>query len=294
MQVPLLPFCGSVMPWKLKPHHHDLHSKIHLSYIMCCRIVDFLRHSVFSPSPSLIQESEGISLHVPNQQNSTPLSLHNNVRCKYSALKSSSLVTNKRQPRQHNRGRQSEASGVYGRHNNDRQYVDGMQTSGMTYSPSPVYLYYPPDPSGRRPSLHTQLQYTSPTDRTRATHQAAGRATDPTHGSQQNNTYIAQQTHTSSSSQPVRWNESRDFNTNHRPYQSNQTTARESLNHGAENGTSSQSSSPMHTPTRPQRTRPQTYWCCCYCSYQYLARLHSSCTTGCQRPRCSMCQVMEY
>lgn len=36
---------------------------------------------------------------------------------------------------------------------------------GMTSCPSPVYLLYPPDRNGRRPSTHTMLQYASPADR---------------------------------------------------------------------------------------------------------------------------------
>lgn len=45
-----------------------------------------------------------------------------------------------------------------------------MLTSGLTASPYPVYLLYPPDPRGARPSKHTSMQYASPEDRKQQEH----------------------------------------------------------------------------------------------------------------------------
>ncbi|PGH09961.1 hypothetical protein GX51_00227 [Blastomyces parvus] len=45
-----------------------------------------------------------------------------------------------------------------------QQSENGMLKSGMYACPS-AYLLYPPDPTGRRPSQHTILQYVSPQDR---------------------------------------------------------------------------------------------------------------------------------
>lgn len=56
----------------------------------------------------------------------------------------------------------------------------GMQRHGMTRSSDP-YPFYPPDSSGRRPSEHTQLQYTSPEHRAASQQQSYSR--DRPHGS---------------------------------------------------------------------------------------------------------------
>ncbi|EEH21676.2 hypothetical protein PABG_03892 [Paracoccidioides brasiliensis Pb03] len=45
-----------------------------------------------------------------------------------------------------------------------QQSENGMLRNGMYTCPS-AHLLYPPDPTGKRPSQHTFLQYASPTDR---------------------------------------------------------------------------------------------------------------------------------
>lgn len=140
-----------------------------------------------------------------------------------------------------------------------------MQTSGMTRNPSPVYLLYPPDASGRRPSSHTELQYVSPADRARATNQAGHQATDVARGNnQQYHTNATQPSHTTSSYRPTSY-----------PFTARSGTA--------------------NSPLLESSTRGAFWYCChpdCLNRGPYSFALHCSCTAGCQRPRCDRCRTV--
>lgn len=156
--------------------------------------------------------------------------------------------------------------------------------NGMTRNESPVYLLYPPDRSGRRPSPRTELQYASPRER------AAQR--DPT---------MVDQHRVSASRQPDRssschiYNHYPSISSNHtsaaapRPRYEN-TQDRRTVS-GTVDYTSSESSIGEGHHRAPTQPTSAAYWYCCQrCDYPgpYLSQLHMVCLCGVRR--CPSCQ----
>lgn len=155
---------------------------------------------------------------------------------------------------------------------------------GLTRNASPLYLVYPPDPSGRRPNEYTQLQFASPAQREAYERSEAARL--PLAG-------------------PIQWPNEQPHHaglamTNHTAPQwmmgagtMTAGTARPTVISGGGDYTSSEGSNGPRSrpPTQPTRTR---YWYCCTpgCIYPgpYIEDLYDNCIHGCGAVRCSRCR----
>lgn len=157
-----------------------------------------------------------------------------------------------------------------------------MQVNGMTRNNSPVYFFYPPDPSGRRPSERTLLQYANPAER--AADQGRG-------GDQQYQQNISPRLN--STSQPRLSQQNQHSALDLTPTSSRRHAGESYENSGNAGGNSSLSrsnNSGHHSRTEPQRIE---YWRCCQpgCGQvgRYISRIHVTCIAGCRRPRCLQC-----
>ena len=152
----------------------------------------------------------------------------------------------------------------------------------MTRSISPVYIYYPPDRSGRRPSLRTELQYASPNDREIGRDYTTSQHTATT--PQQPLQYQQQ----SQSDQPAHPSRPATRRT------SFSSGVQEPLNNGLGNHQTRRGNSPFPGEHAPERRHPK--WICCNpkCGNPgpYLDALYSECLHGCGTKRCENCTAI--
>lgn len=155
------------------------------------------------------------------------------------------------------------------------------QSSGMTRNDSPVYLLYPPDLSGRRPSQWTQLQYVSPDQRAALQDPPVPeRPSSVNHQPEQRPQHLGRNTSYGAYNRTMG---------DTRLYYENPSIRH--TNSGPGNRTSPESSNRSNfCRQHPQPTRTPYWYCCRQCTYPgpHISSLYASCS-NCGVPRCSQC-----
>lgn len=160
-------------------------------------------------------------------------------------------------------------------------HANGRQYSGMTRNSSPVYPFYPPDPSGRRPSRLTELQYVNPAQR-------EAERIRPVSVQGPSSVYCQPEQHLVCN--PPSEPHHHIMSSSTHSYYDHPSTRR--TNSGAGLYTPSGSGN-GNNPCRshPQPTRTLYWYCCqrCACPGPYLSSLYASCL-NCGVQRCSRCR----
>lgn len=154
----------------------------------------------------------------------------------------------------------------------------------MTRNDSPVYLVYPPDPSGRRPNQYTQLQYANPAQRESFERFEAARMSRTGCDSYSNqipgNTGL------------LSYNQTVPDRSAGQPTPTARRAEPTSIRRAGDN-TASASSSGGSQRSRTQPT-PTRYWYCCNpgcpSNGPYIERLYENCYNGCGHRRCLGCR----
>ena len=164
----------------------------------------------------------------------------------------------------------------------NRDRVDSRQNAGMTRNDSPVYFFYPPDPSGRRPSPLTELQYVNPAQRSaQQSHSAAEHSVSVSGRPDQS----MQQVLCNSTYEPRH----HIMDPNTRPSYENLTT-RPIIGGGGNHASPESSYGGSSSRSYPQPTRTLCWFCCRQCVHPgpYTSSLYATCL-GCGYPKCSQC-----
>lgn len=152
--------------------------------------------------------------------------------------------------------------------------------SGLTRSKSPVYLFYPPDSCGRRPSALSELQYTNPKDRAMDEARISAQ--------KQPSNISCYQNPAPRSDTPGRQAEYNAYNNRafHDPSSARTYTDRAII--GAENHSFSRSSN-SENPQEHTRTTRERVWYCdqpgCPYTGPYSEDLYEDCALGCHARR---------
>ncbi len=152
-----------------------------------------------------------------------------------------------------------------------------VRYQGLTRNGSPVYLSYPPDRSGRRPSEHTLLQYASPTYLATTQGPESARCYRATSAYQQND-------------------DNRNRTSPQRTTGNATTRVRRGSTpvvRGGGDYTSSGSSNSTTTRPRTQPTRTRYWYCCtpgCHSPGPYIESLYGNCVLGCGALKCPDCR----
>lgn len=148
---------------------------------------------------------------------------------------------------------------------------------GLTRNGSPIYLSYPPDRSGRRPSEHTLLQYASPAHFATSQGPESARYSRASSAHQQND-------------------DNRSWTSPQRTMGNATTMARRGSTpviRGGGDYTSSEGSNRTTTRPRTQPTRTRYWYCCtpgCPSPGPYIESIYDNCALGCGALKCPDCR----